>query len=420
MTKISPPSELTNDLAPSGSAGHRQQERQAIMVIAAVQFVNIVDFMMVMPLGPDFAKALGIRISHMGVLAGSYTMAAALSGFLGSFFLDRIGRRKALVMAVVGLAIGTAAGAFAMDFRSLLWARVLAGIFGGPATAIGFAIIGDIVPQERRGAALGKIMMGFSAASIFGVPAGLEVARIGGWNAPFIMVGSMAAVVAWWAHVKLPPLKTNLNRMKFDVSGGAFKSLLTQRTVLISYACLFCVMMGGFLIFPNIAGFVQINQHFPREEMGRLYFIGGICSLIIMGTCGKLVDKFGSLPWFSLGSCGFLGTLYYGMYQSPPALNAYSLFIGFMIFGTLRNISMQTLTSKVPRPSERAGFMSLQSAVQHTAMSAGAISSARLLSSSPTGELIGIESVVICSGILVLLALGLVIVLDRAVCKSAH
>lgn len=418
MTKSNPTSELTNDAPDLGSA--KNQERLAIMVIAAVQFVNIVDFMMVMPLGPDFAKALGIRISHMGVLAGSYTLAAALSGFLGSFFLDRVGRRKALVLAVVGLAIGTTAGAFAVDFRTLLWARVLAGIFGGPATAIGFAIIGDIVPQERRGAALGKIMMGFSAASIIGVPAGLEVARIGGWNAPFIMVGTMAVLVAWIAHIKLPPLKANIISTKFDLSGSVFKSLLRQRTVLISYACLFCVMMGGFLIFPNIAGFVQFNQHFPREEMGRLYFIGGICSLIIMGTCGKLIDKFGSLPWFTLGSFGFLGTLYFGMYQSPPILNAYSLFVGFMIFGTLRNISMQTLTSKVPQPSERAGFMSLQSAVQHTAMSAGAILSSRILTSAPTGELIGIESVVHCSGFLILLALSLIIILDRVVRKNAH
>ncbi len=406
--------------ATSDSLDVKKQERMAIMVIAAVQFVNIVDFMMVMPLGPDFAKALAIRISHMGVLAGSYTMAAAVSGLLGSLFLDRIGRRTALVWAVAGLAIGTAAGAFAVDFRTLLWARVLAGIFGGPATAIGFAIIGDLVPHERRGAALGKIMMGFSAASIIGVPAGLEVARIGGWNAPFIMVSLMAVAVGCLAHFKLPLLKGNVVSVKFDLSRSVFKSLLTQRTVLNSYALLFCVMMGGFLIFPNIAGFVQLNQHFPREEMGRLYFIGGICSLIVMATCGKLIDKFGSVPWFTVGSLGFLGTLYWGMYQAPPLLNAYALFIGFMLFGTLRNISTQTLSSKVPLPSERAGFMSMQSAVQHTAMSAGAIFSSRLLSSSPTGELIGIDSIVICSALLVLTALGLIVSLDQRVRKSAH
>ena len=58
--------------------------RLAILVIAATQFVNVVDFMMVMPLGPDFAKALGIRVSHMGVMSGAYTLAAAVSGLLGS------------------------------------------------------------------------------------------------------------------------------------------------------------------------------------------------------------------------------------------------------------------------------------------------------------------------------------------------
>jgi predicted MFS family arabinose efflux permease len=405
---------------PDDTSTSRKQELIAILVIAAVQFVNIVDFMMVMPLGPDLAKALGIRISHIGVLAGAYTLAAALSGLIGSLFLDRIGRKQALVWAVIGLSLGTAAGAFAVDFHTLLWARVAAGLFGGPATAIGFAIIGDVVHHSRRGAALGKIMMGFSAASIVGVPAGLEVARIGGWNAPFIMVGVLAAIVACVAQWKLPALRGHIVTSKFEMSGLAFKSLLSQKRVLISYAFLFCVMMGGFFIFPNIAGFVQLNQHFPREEMGQLYFVGGICSLIIMGTCGKLVDKFGSIPWFVLGSVGFLGTLYFGMYQNPPWLTPYALFIGFMVFGTLRNISMQTLTSMVPAPSERAGFMSLQSATQHIAMSAGAISSSRLLSTNPQGELVGIESLVICSSSLVTLAVVLMWILARQVKLSAH
>ena len=52
-------------------------ERMVVLLVAAVQFVNILDFMMVMPLGPDFAAALGIPTSHIGMIGGSYTLAAA-------------------------------------------------------------------------------------------------------------------------------------------------------------------------------------------------------------------------------------------------------------------------------------------------------------------------------------------------------
>jgi len=397
------------------SSSKPTQEKLAILVIAAVQFVNIVDFMMVMPLGPDFAKALGIRVSHMGVLAGAYTLAASVSGLLGSIFLDRLPRRKALVWSILGLSLGTAAGALAWDFHSLLWARVFAGIFGGPTTSIGLAIIGDLVPHERRGAALGKVMIGFSLASIFGVPIGLEVARVAGWSAPFIMVGLMALIIAVLARFALPELNAHVTSKQGLISHLPIKTLLKQKTVWNSYLLLFCVMMSGFLIFPNIAGYVQLNLEFPREEMGQLYFVGGIASLLVMTFCGRLVDLWGSLPWFVLGSIGFFGALWFGMYQQPPLINPYGLFVAFMVFGTFRNISMQTLSSKVPRREERAGFMSLQSAVQHAAMAAGGILSSRLLETAPDGKLLGVEKIAGFSSVLVVVAVLLIVSLAQQV-----
>ncbi|MBC7541845.1 MAG: MFS transporter, partial [Candidatus Sericytochromatia bacterium] len=58
-------------------------------MIAAVQFINILDFMMVMPLGPDFAKALAIPLAQLGIIGGSYTAAACVSGLIAATFLGR-------------------------------------------------------------------------------------------------------------------------------------------------------------------------------------------------------------------------------------------------------------------------------------------------------------------------------------------
>ncbi len=134
-------------------------ERRVVFLIAAVQFINILDFMMVMPLGPDFATALDIPVSHLGFVGGSYTAAAAASGVLGAFVLDRFDRRKALAVALAGLVVGTVAGGFATGLGTMLAARVLAGAFGGPAAALSLAIISDVVPLERRGRAMGVVMV---------------------------------------------------------------------------------------------------------------------------------------------------------------------------------------------------------------------------------------------------------------------
>ena len=69
-------------------------------------------------------------------------------------------------------------------------------MFGGPATSLGLSILADIVPIERRGRAMGTLMGAFSAASVFGVPAGLELARIGGWRMPFFAVAALGVVLS--------------------------------------------------------------------------------------------------------------------------------------------------------------------------------------------------------------------------------
>src|SRR6202171_4223700 len=129
-----------------------------VLLVAAVQFVNILDFVMVMPMGPDFAAALGIPSSRLGLIGGSYTAAAAASGLAGSLFLDRFDRRPALGVAMLGLVFGTALGGFATGMSSLMAARLIAGLFGGPATSLSFSIIADTVPAERRGKAMGVVM----------------------------------------------------------------------------------------------------------------------------------------------------------------------------------------------------------------------------------------------------------------------
>ena len=66
-----------------------QNERGIIALVGAVQFINTLDFMMVMPLAPDFAESLNIPPSSIGIIGGSYTLAAACAGIIASFFLDR-------------------------------------------------------------------------------------------------------------------------------------------------------------------------------------------------------------------------------------------------------------------------------------------------------------------------------------------
>ena len=211
----------------------RPSERAIVFCVGAVQFVNILDFMIVMPLGPDFAAALGIPVSQLGYVGGSYTAAASISGLAGAFFLDRFDRRKALAVAMLGLVLGTLGGAFARGLGTLMLARIVAGAFGGPATSLAYSIVADVIPAERRGRAMGAVMGAFSIASILGVPAGLELAHRGGWRLPFIAVALLGAILGTYAFVVLPPMSGHRAQAKLRPFGRDVLELVRTDVLLV-------------------------------------------------------------------------------------------------------------------------------------------------------------------------------------------
>jgi predicted MFS family arabinose efflux permease len=376
-----------------------RSERTIVFLVGAIQFVNILDFMMVMPLGPDFAKALDIPTSHLGYIGGSYTAAAALSGLAGSFFLDRYDRRSALAVAMLGLVAGTFAGGLATGIGTLMAARVLAGMFGGPATSLSFSIIADVIPAERRGKAFGAVMGAFSVASVLGVPAGLELARRGGWRMPFFAVAAIGLLLTVGAVLLLPPLRIHLQQR--SVNGETrLADLFGREAVRLSYAMTAVTMMGGFILIPNISAYIQGNLAYPRHQLGWLYLTGGTASFIAMRYIGPLVDRFGSFAVGSAGSAALALVVYFGFVHYVPGTPVLGIFVAFMLAMAFRNVAYNTLTSKVPSPAERARFMSLQSAVQHAASAAGAFVSARMLVELPDRHLEGIPRVAAVSIVL--------------------
>lgn len=360
-------------------------EKTVVILMAAVQFVNVLDFMMVTPLGPDFAVSLSIPVSRLALVGGSYTAAASLTGLTGSFFLDRFDRRKALLVSLVGLAVGTFLGGLATGLGTLLLARVVAGAFGGPATSMAVAIVADTVPPERRGRAMGIVMGAFAIASVLGVPAGLKLAEYGGFRLPFFGVAALILAVTGVAWRLLPSFTGHLlgllgARRPID----ALRALLSKPTILLSLTMTGCANMGAFVLVLNIAAFTQYNLGFPRSRLDQLYLFGGLASFVTMRLVGRMIDRVGSTPVSAIGTLALAAVTYLGFVDQRigPSM-VMPLFVAFFVASATRNVAYGTLTSKVPEPQERARFLSIQSAVQHASAAAAAGLSTQLLTDLP-------------------------------------
>lgn len=371
-------------------------ETGALILLASVHFVNLLDFMMVMPMGPDFALALGIPMSRLGIVGGAYTASAALIGLAGSVLLDRFERRAALTAAIAGLGVATAAAALATGTASLVAARVAAGAFGGIAATLCFSIVGDLVPASRLGRATAVVASGFSLASIAGVPAGLELARLGGWRAPFLIVGALALALAAAVRLRLPVARGHLER-------GAGGRLRVDARMGLSFAAFGCAILGNFSLLPNLSAYLQFNMGFPRQHLGLLYLGGGLASLVTMRLSGTWTDRARPL-WPALASTALVsGALLAGAILQPPLLPPVLFFSIFMSFNAARWVAVNALATRVAPPAARARFLSAQSAFAHAMSAVASLSSAAFLKEGPGGSLIGMPAL---AGFAALLGLG--------------
>lgn len=372
-------------------------EGKFLFIIAVVQFINTLDFIMVMPLGPDLAKGLNIPLQHMGWIGGSYTMAASITGFIAALFLDRFDRRRVILISLFGLGIATMLPALAWNTESLIFARVLAGICGGPLTASAGAMVADIIPSHRRGAASGKTMGAFSVASVLGLPFGLELSSRFSWHAPFLSLGVIALiafVLAWrflpaGVNEKSPPiLSQQLTRM-----GKTFRDKLSWNC----WGIMIVAMIAGFMVLPNLSTHIQNNMHYPRADLGFLYMVGGTVTFCCTRFIGRLVDKSGgtlvsmiSVVLMTLGLT--VGVLFYQYGVHPLFLT-----VAFSLGMTTRNIAAQTIASQVPLPDQRASFMSINTAMTHGSASIGAFIGSLIVAQGPNMELLHMDRLVLLS-----------------------
>ncbi len=381
-------------------------ERKLIYLIGAAELFNVLDFAMVLPLGPDIAKALDIPVSNLGMINGSYIAAQAITGIAGAFFLDRLDRRRALAVALAGLVVATASCGLATGFASFVAGRMVAGVFGGLTETLVWTIVSDLVPPGRCGRALGAIASASAVASVLGVPAGLELARLCGWRALFFTLAALGALIIFAVMSVLPPQRAHLL-----IQPARFREVLRRPVVWLGLACPAVGMIAHYALVPNLSAYFQFNRGYPRDQLGLLYMIGGAVVVATARLGGWLTDRHGAVPVVAFGAALYAAVLIAGFIYPIDAIPVVLIFVGFTI-SSFRFVPIQALLFRIPAPEERARLLSVESAVGSTGSAIGAMVGAAILSERPDNSLTGIDDLAwlaialtfVCSALLYVLA----------------
>lgn len=367
-----------------------RSERAMLLILAGIQFCHVLDFMIMMPLGPFLIGALGISAHEFGLLVASYSFSAAVAGLLMAPVVDRFERKGFLLAIFLAFALATLMCAVAPNYSLLLVARGLAGIFGGMMGAMVHTMVADAIPFERRAKATGYVATAFSVSSIAGVPLSLLLAAALGWQAPFLLIGLLSAGLIWFGYRALPEFRAHLDVTREERAVRQMLRVAVEPNHLRAMLLSFLVICGGFTVIPYITLYATGNVGIANNEIPLIYSLGGAATLVTARLIGALADRWGKVRVFrivAVAAC--LPVLLITHVGSANLLGWLVITTLFFILVSGRMVPMLAIVGAAVKPHERGTFLSLNATMQSMAMGLASVMGGLFITQTPDGLITG-------------------------------
>jgi DHA1 family inner membrane transport protein len=371
-----------------------KDQKVILYLLACVQFTNIMDFMIMMPMGPIIMKEFSLTAREYSFLVSAYSISAGVCGFIAAFFVDKFDRKNVLTIAYIGLLAGTLACAVAPTYEMLMVARIIAGVFGGVLGSQVIAIAGDVTSYEHRAEGLAIIMAAFSTASVLGVPLGLYLASTISWHIPFVFIVAVGSVNLILIYRYLPSLTNHINTSltkpsPFAVLTNIGKDSNQIKALLLSVIVIF----GHFCTIPSLSPYLTINVGMSVDNVSLIYLIGGGVTIISARIVGKLADKKGKYLVFAICGTLFLIPVYLmtNLYTGASLVVILSITTLFFLFANGRTLTMQAIVSGVVDNEQRGGFTSINSSMVQLGSGAASFVGGLIVQKAADGTLLHYE-----------------------------
>ncbi|WP_128100109.1 MFS transporter [Paenibacillus sp. DCT19] len=234
------------------------------------------------------AADLGVPTSEARLLVTVFALAAAIVAPIMITLTINVDRKK-LLMTTLGVFIASNGLMFIdLAYEAVLWIRIVQGASGGMATVVAMAVATRLVEQERRGNAIGIILMGLSSSLVLGVPIGTFFSEMFGWRVLFILIGVLSIVPLLIIYKKVPSIKE-----EEKASLSMQLSIMKNPTILTALLITLLYVGGYATLFTYITPFLQATSSLSMTEISGVLFLAGICSFVGSKIGGQLADARG-------------------------------------------------------------------------------------------------------------------------------
>jgi MFS transporter, DHA1 family, inner membrane transport protein len=286
---------------------------------------------------------------------------------------SRIERRFLLTAALVLYAAGHFASAVVPSFELQLWIRALTVVGAAVFTPQAASTVGLLVPVENRAGAIAFIFIGWSAASVAGIPLGSLLADILGWRAVYAAMGTMALISALsvWLTLKPGLLVTPLSLV-------AWKAALSSPLLWMVFLVTLCSMSGQFTLFGYIAPILKQGFRANAQAISIMFAVVGLSGVFGNTLASRVVARLGVDRVIAIGllslCVGFLGVA-----LSWGNLTAAMLAAIFWGLGSFSSNSLQQSRLVALAPPLAAATVALNTSVVYLGQSIGSWTGGKLV-----------------------------------------
>lgn len=252
--------------------------------------LDLVGFGIVAPILGRYAKDFGASGLEVGLMFASFSVAQMIFAPVLGRVSDRVGRKPVIIVSLLGTAIGS----FITGIGGAMWVLFVGRIIDGASGAsvsVAQGAITDIAPPERRAQLLGMLGAAFGIGFVVG-PALGGLAALGGPHIPFFLAGTIAAINAVAAFIRLPETKTT----SAPTPQPKTKLDSARSPILVRYAIASVLGTLGFSGFEatfSLFGGERFDLTVGSSAMVFL-FVGVILTVVQGGLIGRLTQRFGS------------------------------------------------------------------------------------------------------------------------------
>lgn len=276
-------------MAATGASAARPHMPPVLWALLFGNFVVGTGIMIVPAMMNELSASLQVSIPVAGRLISYASLLMCLGAPLLAWLVAGWDRRRLLALTMAWYGAMHVVCAFMPGFESLMWARVLAMLAPAIFTPQAAACIGLLVPPSQRGRAISLVLLGWSVASVVGMPLGAWMGGAYGWRSAFVMVALMGLAGALWVWFAMPD----------GVKPPAF-SLQAWRQTFQSKALMLCVAVtalasgGQFVLFSYLAPYFKDAINITPAQLALLFMGFGLFGFAGNLWLSRHIDRLGA------------------------------------------------------------------------------------------------------------------------------